>query len=134
MAKEFIIVPVDRNTKRKIFINEILYCEAKNTYTSIKLLNGKDLLISKPLKEMEAELSNHYFYRLSRGCMVNMYYAIEINKRDFPKIELIDKSTFRISKSKLRLLEKTIFRKPQFHSHIEKSISHTEKGISHSEN
>lgn len=129
MEKEFIIVSINRNTKRKIFINEILCCEAKNTYTSIKLLNGKDLLISKPLKEMEAELSNHYFYRISRGCMVNMYYAIEINKLDFPKIELIDKSAFRISKSKLRLLEKTIFTKPQCHSPIEKGISHSEKVI-----
>lgn len=111
MEREFIIITINRNVKRKVFIDEILYCKAENTYTFIKLINGISHLISKPIKELQAELSKYYFFRISRSFLVNMHYAREINKNGIPTIELIETSVLRISRSRLKLLEDIIFKK-----------------------
>ncbi|MDA3807240.1 MAG: LytTR family DNA-binding domain-containing protein [Thiomicrorhabdus sp.] len=127
MEREFIIITINRNVKRKVFIDEILYCKAENTYTFIKLLNGISYLISKPIKEVQAELSKYYFFRISRSYLVNMHYAHEINKNGSPTIKLIETSVLRVSRSRLKLLEEIVFKKPKFNLHNEKGISHNEK-------
>lgn len=111
MEREFIIITIDRNVKRKVFIDKILHCKAENTYTSINLLNGISYLISKPIKLVQAELSKYYFFRISRSFLVNMHYAYEINKKGYPTIELIENSVLRVSRSRLKLLEDIIFKK-----------------------
>lgn len=111
MKREFIIVTIRRGVKRKIFVDDIIYCKAQNTYTFIKLINDSSYLISRPLKKIQADLFNYYFFRISRSYLVNMHCAIEINKKGKPTIELTNSSILNISKSKLRLLEGIIFKK-----------------------
>ena len=111
MEREFIIVTISRGVKRKIFVDDILYCKAQNTYTNIQLIVGTSYLVSRPLKRIQADLLNYYFFRISRSYLVNMHCAIEIRKNGKATLKLTDNSIFNISKSKLRLLEEIIFKK-----------------------
>jgi len=111
MKREFIIVTISRGVKRKIFVDDILYCKAQNTYTNIKLIDGTSYLVSRPLKKIQTDLFSYYFFRISRSYLVNMHCAIEIRKNGKATLKLIENTVLTISKSKLRLLEEIIFKK-----------------------
>ena len=138
MKRDCIIVTIRRNVKRKIFIEDIVYCKAKNTSTSIKLRNDISFWISKPLKEIQKELSNYLFCRINRSYLINMNYAIEIQKNGHATIKLVENSVFRISKNQKKLIEECFLKQAKVDlliekgiSHIEKAPSQGEKGVSH---
>ncbi len=53
-------------------IDEIFYAEASNNYTVVHLLNKERILLSKPLKDLEAMLENHNFLRVHYTFLVNL--------------------------------------------------------------
>ncbi len=129
MESEFIIVTVKRNVKRKIFIDDILYCKAYNTSTKIPLQNNDSHLISKPLKEIQQELPKHSFYRINRSYLINMNYAVEFRKNGHASIEMLGGSVLKISKKQKKHIEESFLKQKEVYTPIEKSHSHTEKGV-----
>lgn len=53
-------------------IETIVSCESDDNYTNIKLKNGKKLLVTRSLKEIEESLEQHSFIRVHRSYLVNL--------------------------------------------------------------
>jgi two-component system LytT family response regulator len=67
---------------RYVLVNDIVRCEADNTYTFFFLSNGERMLISKSLKEYADLLSPHGFLRAHQSHLVNPAYVKSWLKED----------------------------------------------------
>lgn len=61
--------------------DEILYCEGDGNYTTIHLTNGKSLLVTQQLKQIEEKLTNDFF-RIHNSFIVNLSKISEYLKSD----------------------------------------------------
>lgn len=92
---------------RLVHPTEILRCEAEGNYTSIFLLNGERLLISKTLANIEASLPKVNFIRVHQSHLIQIG-RIRAVLRD--QLELSDGMFIPVSRSNRRLLQETISR------------------------
>jgi two-component system LytT family response regulator len=91
------------STFEKIHIIEtdnILRCESDNYYTNFFLTDGKQILVSKTLKENEAMLGEHNFIRPHKSHLVNVKYIKGFLKSDGGYIEMTDGSHIPVSRRK----------------------------------
>lgn len=91
------------STSEKIHIietDQILRCESDNYYTNFFLIDGKNILISKTLKENEELLSDHNFIRPHKSHLVNVKYIKGFLKNDGGYIEMTDGSRIPVSRRK----------------------------------
>lgn len=70
------------NEIRYLEINDIIRCEADNTYTFFFLANGEKILTSKPLKEYSDLLKPHSFLRTHQSHLVNPRFVKSWLKED----------------------------------------------------
>lgn len=61
-------------------VNDIIYCEAENTYTTIHLTDNKKILASRPLMDYELLLADSLFFRIHKSWLVNMKHIKEYQK------------------------------------------------------
>ena len=107
--KEFIVLTVGRNRKRKVFTDENLYCKADNTYTTLVFSDKRALTVSKPIKEIELILNQDNFYRISRSLIVNITHCIELKTGNKPEILLANRETILPDKKHVMEIEKRMF-------------------------
>jgi DNA-binding LytR/AlgR family response regulator len=107
--KEFIVLTVARNRRRKFFIDQIIYLQADNSYTKIKMNDGQSFLISKLLTEIEQLLCKSTFYRVNRGTTININYCIEIKIGNSPEILLTNNEIICPNRKIAKEIESTIF-------------------------
>lgn len=81
-----------------IMESDILACSAKANYTSIHLINGENLLVSKPLKEIECKLSPNRFFRVHYSHVVQLSSIRRILRKDGGIVEMVDGRHFPIAK------------------------------------
>ncbi|WP_159019258.1 LytR/AlgR family response regulator transcription factor [Algibacter sp. L3A6] len=62
-------------------IKDILYAKSDNNYTSFLLVDGKSILVSKPLKSFDEKLKEHRFFRVHQSFLINLNYITSFNKR-----------------------------------------------------
>lgn len=55
-------------------LNDIIYCEGDVNYTKVHICDGRMIMVSKILKEVEELLSSQYFYRTHKSFLVNLNY------------------------------------------------------------
>jgi DNA-binding LytR/AlgR family response regulator len=67
---------------RFIPFDDILYCSAQINYTRIFTRNGKVLLCSKTLKEVEKNLPEDQFIRIHHSYLVNVKEITAMKKKD----------------------------------------------------
>lgn len=79
--KQKIVLP-NREGFDFVSIGDILYCSADGAYTDIIFLNGKKLMVSKSLGEMEANLPETKFERIHHSTLINISEIIQIKKSD----------------------------------------------------
>jgi two-component system LytT family response regulator len=87
-------------TMESIFLvdlEEILYCESDNSYTTFYLEGGKSVLVSKGIKEYEQMLSPYRFFRPHQRYIVNLNKVERIDKADGGSIILKSKASIPIS-------------------------------------
>jgi two-component system LytT family response regulator len=87
-------------TMESIFLvdlEEILYCESDNSYTTFYLSDGKEILISRGIKEYEQMLSPYRFFRPHQRYLVNLNQVERIDKNDGGSIILKSKASIPIS-------------------------------------
>ena len=65
-----------------ILINKIIRLEAEGNYCYIHQLHEKKILVSKTLKEYDALLSPHNFYRVHQSHLVNVNHIKSFVKTD----------------------------------------------------
>jgi two-component system, LytTR family, response regulator len=56
-------------------LNDIIYCEGDGNYTKVNLADGRVLLVSRTLKDVEELLFSQYFFRIHKSFLVNMNYV-----------------------------------------------------------
>ncbi|MES2328292.1 MAG: LytTR family DNA-binding domain-containing protein [Bacteroidota bacterium] len=61
---------------------EIIYGEASNNYTRIIISNGKTLVISKTLKDVQDVLEDSHFLRIHRQYIINLNCVTHFNRND----------------------------------------------------
>lgn len=102
-----IVLPL-QNEVRYIEINEIIYCEASNTYTYFNLISGEKILVSKPLKEYESMLASYNFIRTHQSYLVNIKFIRSFIKDDGGYLQLKDKTIIPISRARKEYVKKAL--------------------------
>ena len=69
---------------------DIMLCKSDNSYTSIFLSNGDELVICKSLTKLAKEIDPELFIRVSQSYLINKNYISAIDKKK-RSIELINK-------------------------------------------
>src|SRR5690606_4596163 len=78
---------------------EILYCEAEGSYCTVFLENGKKMLLSQNLKQLENILPDYIFYRIHNSYIVNLHKITAYNKNE-GYVELGKNKTIPVSRDK----------------------------------
>jgi two-component system, LytTR family, response regulator len=91
-----------------IELHDIIACEGSSNYTHVRLRNGKSILVSKTLKEIEDLLNMTPFYRVHNSWLVNLEYAIRYVKGDGGYLVMNNELTIPVSRNKKEDLLKYI--------------------------
>ncbi len=81
-------------------VEEIIYCEAYNTYTKFFIEGKPPLMISKPLGEIEEMLTSARFFRTHRQFLVNIKKIIEFIRTDGGMVVMSNGEQIPISRNK----------------------------------
>lgn len=66
----------------RINYDDVLYIESLNDFVKIHLVNGEEKLVLVSLKNMELQLPDHKFVRISRTYLVNKIHVTALNKSE----------------------------------------------------
>lgn len=80
--------------------DHVIRCEADGAYTKAILEDGKELLFSKNLKELENLLSDKGFYRIHHSHLINLKHVRHFMKSGGGQVIMSDKSVVDISRRK----------------------------------
>ena len=85
-----------------IFVStsDILYCEAESNYTAVVLANGKKILVSKVLKEIDEALAGPDFYRIHNSFLININHIKKYVRGDGGYVVMDNDVTVGISRSR----------------------------------
>lgn len=89
-------------------IAEIVVCESESNYTKIRFSNGKQLTISRTLKEVEELLGTYPFCRVHHSYLVNLSYAVKYIKGEGGSLILSGNITVPVARSRKEELLKLI--------------------------
>ncbi|MCP9750389.1 LytTR family DNA-binding domain-containing protein [Ferruginibacter sp. HRS2-29] len=79
---------------------DILFCEADNNYSRIRLANGEQIYIAKTLKELEVQLGAKGFLRIHKSYIVNLLHVKKYLHTDDGTLVLSDGSSIPVSHRK----------------------------------
>jgi two-component system, LytTR family, response regulator len=85
---------------RVIKLNEIIYCEASNNYTTIYLTKNEKLLASRPLLDYEAMLKSFSFMRIHKSHLINMQHLKEYIKGEGGFVVMANGKQLEVSRRK----------------------------------
>jgi two-component system LytT family response regulator len=80
--------------------SDIIYCEAESNYTNVVLNNGKKILVSKVLKDIDEVLSGPDFYRVHSSFLININRIKKLVRGDGGYIIMDNEAIVNISRTK----------------------------------
>ncbi len=80
-------------------VNDIIYCSAKGNYTLIKLIENKEIVISKKLKYFEENLQLDYFVRIHKSFLINLSHIKSLSKSDGISVFMSDGQDLPVSRN-----------------------------------
>ncbi|MDY0103248.1 MAG: LytTR family DNA-binding domain-containing protein [Lentimicrobium sp.] len=80
-----------------INVDNIIRCESDVNYTTFFLINGKRLLVSKPLKDYDELLCPAGFFRTHQSHLINLDHMLRYDKNDGGYIVMDDNSPVPVS-------------------------------------
>ena len=87
-------------------VQDINYCESDGSYTTIHLLNEKEILVSTLLKEYDELLKDEGFYRVHKSFLINMRHIERFEKGEGGYVVLENESKVPVaSRKREELLE-----------------------------
>jgi two-component system LytT family response regulator len=81
-------------------VDDIVYCEAESNYTSVALKDGKKILVSKVLKDIDETLSGSGFYRIHNSFLINLNHIKKYVRGDGGYVIMNNDVTVSISRSR----------------------------------
>ncbi len=103
ILKNKIAIPVSDGLEF-VEVQNILYCQSQNNYTSIFLQNGEKLFISRTLKDVENLLNQFLFIRVHQSYLVNPTYMQKYFRNDGGYILMTNNQRIPLSNSKKSLV------------------------------
>ena len=76
------IVLKDTESIHILKISQILYCQAEGSYTHFYIEDGRNILVSRNLKEYEKLLKAHRFFRSHHSFLVNINQIIRFDRSE----------------------------------------------------
>ncbi|MEO1253338.1 MAG: LytTR family DNA-binding domain-containing protein [Bacteroidota bacterium] len=83
-----------------IELQNIIKCQSSVNYTVFYLSDGKELIISKTLKEFDDQLSGRGFFRVHRSWLINEEHIAGYDKREGGYVVMKDQSKLPVSPKK----------------------------------
>lgn len=96
------------NEIRYVAIDEIIRCEANNTYTFFFFTNGERIIVSKTLKEYAEILKDYGFIRTHQSHLVNVKYIKSWLKEDGGVLLLKNLTKIPVSKPNREIVKTTL--------------------------
>jgi len=84
-------------------LEEIVYCEAQRSYTIFHLVNGKTIMISKPLFDYERLLTDTTFFRVHKSFLINLLHVKEYIRGEGGTVVMSDSMEIEVSRRKKEL-------------------------------
>ena len=81
-------------------VSDIIYCQSDDNYCMIKTIHGESKLVSKTLKDIEAQLDDKQFLRIHQSYLINLDYVKSYSRSDGGRITLSDGKTLPVSRLK----------------------------------
>lgn len=106
-APEKIALPLFQET-RYVAVNNIVRCEAQNTYVYFHLHNGEKILVSRPLKEYDELLAPGGFIRCHQTHLVNPLFVKSLLKEDGGCLLLTNDEKIPVSKAKRESVKRAL--------------------------
>ncbi len=69
-------------------IQDIVYCEADANYSKVIFNDGKEILVSRNLGQIEKALQDFDFARIHQSRLVNLRYIHNYRRGNFPSITI----------------------------------------------
>lgn len=79
---------------------EICHCQANGAYTSLAMIDGREVLLSKPLGEIEQVLPSSLFERIHHSTIINLRYVRQLQRNEGYSVLMSDGKVFAVSRSK----------------------------------
>ncbi|CAM3733389.1 LytR/AlgR family response regulator transcription factor [Flavobacterium chungbukense] len=79
-------------------LDQILRCETSGSYTTFFLIDGRKIMVSKPLKNYEDLLEPPLFFRIHQSHLINLNSIVSYSREGM--VHMSDKSVVPISRSK----------------------------------
>jgi len=79
---------------------DILYCHAEGSYTEFFLANGKKLLVTRSLGEIEINLPESIFERIHNSTIVNLSHIAQFKRSDGLFVVMVNGETLSVSRPK----------------------------------
>lgn len=79
---------------------DIIYCESDSNYTKVVLKDGKKILVSKTMKEIDDTLSGGDFYRIHNSYLVNLNHIQKYVRGEGGYVIMDNGATVSISRTK----------------------------------
>lgn len=79
-------------------LDQILRCETSGSYTTFFLIDGRKIMVSKPLKNYEDLLEPPLFFRIHQSHLININSIVSYSREGM--VHMSDKSVVPISRSK----------------------------------
>ncbi len=80
-AKHKIILK-NAETVHLLDLDQIICIQSDNNYTIFNVVDGRQIMVSKPLKSYDLKLNAHGFFRVHQSHLVNLQHIVSFNKRD----------------------------------------------------
>jgi two-component system LytT family response regulator len=101
LNKQFEVLLVWENEKlRSLSMDDIVKIRSDRNYSSIFLVNGKEILTSKNLGTYEDMLSEKGFFRIHKSCLINIHHFISYRPGVVAMVELTNNQFETISRRK----------------------------------
>lgn len=85
---------------KKISTEEVVGFVSENNATFIITNQNQQYSINTSLEKLETELDNKQFFRISRKCIINKNFIVEINRNTEAVTNLVSNESFKISRLK----------------------------------
>jgi two-component system LytT family response regulator len=83
-----------------LFIDDIIILKAEGCYTKVVLINGKNKIVSRTLKDFEETLPANQFFRIHKSNMINLKYIKDYSNIGGGIVTMSDGSKIEISRRK----------------------------------
>jgi len=83
-----------------VMTSDIIFCESDSNYTKVILKDGRKILVSKPMKEIDETLSGPDFYRIHNSYLINLNHIKKYVRGEGGYVIMADGSNVSISRTK----------------------------------